>query len=239
MTEPGVEDIRTGDGRLLYLVHPTTGAVGPAVLFLHWFDESPNANRTQFLDEARLLAEAGVVSLLPQLSFPWDSPPTDIDRDLARLRAELDHLKACHAMLTGVEGVDPARIAMVGHDFGAMHGTLLFGEVELGGAVLMAATPRWADWFLRFWPIDSDRFDYMRALAAVDPITGVARATCPLLFQFARNDFYIAAMTGSELFQAAPEPKQILSYDTDHAMDLEEVGRDRTAFLAETLGIPI
>ncbi|HUG08888.1 MAG TPA: hypothetical protein VMP13_08350 [Acidimicrobiia bacterium] len=115
-----VEDVRTEDGHELYLVRPDATADGAAVLYLHWFDEAPSANRTQYLEEATRLAEVGVVSLLPQLSFPWHSAPTDTDRDLGRIKSELEFLHAAHAVLSDTEGVDNNRIAVVGHDFGAM-----------------------------------------------------------------------------------------------------------------------
>lgn len=236
VTRPTVEDITTDGENTLYLVRPTK-ANGAAVMWLHWFDESPNANRGQFLDEAGALADLGVTSVLPQLGFPWHSPPTDIESDLGRIEAEKRWLLETHATLTGTHGVDPSRIALVGHDFGAMHGMNLLGEVELAAAVLIAATPRWADWFLPFWPITTDRYDYMRALEPVDPVTTVTRAGCPLLFQFGKTDFYIAAMTGLELFSAGPEPKQMESYESGHAMDAEDIRGDRTRFLSDRLGL--
>lgn len=232
-----VEDVTVDDGPEMYLVRPEPGVEGPAgILYLHWFDESPNANRTQFLEEAKTMAQMGVVSLLPQLVFPWSSPPRDIEADLRRIDDEAASLRAATSVLSSA-GVDLRRVALVGHDFGAMHGMSLFGEIRLAGAVLIAPTPRWSDWFLTFWPIESDRYDYMRALGAVDPITNVARADCPLLFQFGARDFYIAPMTGLELARAAPEPKQVLSYDSDHVMDLDEIQRDRLAFLDDVLGL--
>jgi hypothetical protein len=51
----------------------------------------------------------------------------------------------------------------------------LFGQVDLACAVLIAPTPRWSDRFLRFWAITSDRYNYMRALSEVDPITTAKR----------------------------------------------------------------
>ncbi|MGD2042962.1 MAG: hypothetical protein PVJ28_04870 [Acidimicrobiia bacterium] len=236
MADHHIEDVRTDDGRELYQVRPAD-PVGPAIVWLHWFDEAPNANRTQFLDEATRLADVGVVSLLPQLNFPWHAPPRDTETDLARIREEKSALVDIFHRLTELPGVDAGRLAMVGHDFGAMHGMVLFGDVELAGAVLVAPTPRWADWFLRFWPVASDRHDYMRALEAVDPVTTVARADCPLLFQFGESDFYIAAMSGLELFQAAPEPKRLLTYQTGHAMEEGQIDLDRLSFLREVLGI--
>lgn len=231
-----MEDLRTEGDREFYLVRPASPS-GPAVLWLHWFDEAPNANRTQFLAEARQLADAGVVSLLPQLEFPWKSAPRDLESDRSRIAVETAALGGALRTLADVPGVDPARLALVGHDFGAMHGMVLFGDVELAGAVLIAPTPRWSDWFLRFWPVESDRYDYMRALEPVDPVTVVGRANSPLLFQFGESDFYIAAMSGLELFQAAPEPKRLLTYPTGHAMEDGEITQDRLSFLREVLGI--
>ena len=236
MILPTVEDVGAGEGGEFYLVRPER-PVGAAVMWLHWFDESPTANRSQFLDEAKSLADRGVTSILPQLHFPWQSPPTDIQSDLASIEAEKSRLRSLFQTLQTTDGVDPTRIAMVGHDFGAMHGMALFGEVELAASVLIAATPRWSDWFLTFWPIASDRYDYMRALDPMDPITTVTRADCPLLFQVGKTDFYIAAMTGLELSSAAPEPKRLLSYDAGHDMILDEIRRDRSDFLVEVLGL--
>lgn len=101
-------------------MRPDARADGAAVLYLHWFDEAPNANRTQYLEEVTRLAEVGVVSLLPQLTFPWHSVPTDTDRDLGRIKSEREFLHAAHVVLSDTKGVDANRIAVVGHDFGAM-----------------------------------------------------------------------------------------------------------------------
>jgi dienelactone hydrolase len=61
-----------------------------------------------------------VTSLLPQGRFPWTIDPTgsaadigEIEREVARLRAGLD-------LLAARPEVDPARLAVVGHDFGGM-----------------------------------------------------------------------------------------------------------------------
>ncbi|MEX2133448.1 MAG: dienelactone hydrolase family protein [Acidimicrobiia bacterium] len=220
-----------------FLARPSGPANGSGVLFLHWFDEAPNANRTQFLAEAAELAERGAVSLLPQLMFPWTSPPESATADIEQLEAERLALLAAVEHLQTREEVDPGRIAIVGHDFGAMHGVLLAAEINPACVVMIAPTPRWADWFLRFWPIEGDRFDYMRSLAPFDPITAVKGVSSPVLFQFGRHDFYISAMAGTELFGAANEPKLMTPYDTDHSMEVPEAKTERLAFLTEHLGI--
>jgi pimeloyl-ACP methyl ester carboxylesterase len=234
-----IHDIRTPADAEAYLVEPIDGGRGAGLLFLHWFDtEAPDGNRTQFVDEAVGLArQHGAVSLLPQGRFPWKGHPTDAGADASRIRAEVEAHRAALDMLVGRPDVDAGRIGMIGHDFGAMHGTLLAADdPRIRAAVLIAATPRWADWFLPFWPIEGDRFDYLRALSPLDPIELVGSiAPRPVCFQFARNDFFIAPMTGLELQRAAGEPSEMHAYDADHGMRDPQARADREAFLRRIL----
>ncbi len=234
-----VSDVRVGNRVDAHLVEPTDGGRGAAILFLHWFvTEAPDGNRTQFLDEAAALArDHGVVSLLPQGRFPWAADPVDADSDAARIRSELEVNRACVDLLAARPDVDAARIALVGHDFGAMHGALLAArDARIAAVVMIAATPRWADWFLPFWRIAGDRHHYMRALAPLDPIANVAAiAPRPVCFQFARNDFFIAGMTGRELERAAGDPKELHAYDTDHSVRDPQAEADRVEFLRRIL----
>jgi len=132
------------------------------------------------------------------------------------------------------------RLVMVGHDFGAMHGLLVMARDErFVAGIVIAPANRWADWFLRFWPITEDRIDYQRAMRPVDPIEHVGSvAPRPLLLQFARDDYFIAGMDASELFRAAGEPKRIESYEADHAMRNDRARADRREFILEQLGAP-
>lgn len=232
-------DIRFADGAEAYLVEPVGGGTGAANLFLHWFDtEAPDGNRTQFLPEAEALArDRGVVSILPQGRFPWAGAPTDAEADAARIRAEVERHRAALDVLAERPDVEAGRIGLVGHDFGAMHGTILAAEdPRLAAVVLIAATPRWGDWFLPFWPIAGDRHDYLRALAPLDPISRVGELSPrPVCFQFARGDFFIASMTGLEFHAAAGDPKELHAYEADHGVRVPEARIDRLAFLAEHL----
>jgi hypothetical protein len=102
---------------------------------------------------------------------------------------------------------------------------------------LIAAVPRWADWFLPFWAIDEDRIDYLAAMRAVDPIEHVGLATpAKLLFQFARCDFFIAPMTGLEFRRAVGEDAELKAYEeVGHDMEVADARTDRTAFLERVL----
>jgi pimeloyl-ACP methyl ester carboxylesterase len=236
-----VEDVRVAADGEAFLVEPLGGGRGPAILFLHWFDtEAPDGDRTQFLAEAEGLArDSGVVSVLPQGRFPWAENRTDAAADEVRIHAEVERHRAALDMLAARPDVDASRIALVGHDFGAMHGTLLAADdPRIAAVVLIAATPRWGDWFLPFWPIAGDRHDYLRALAPLDPITRVDELSPrPVCFQFARSDFFIASMTGLEFHGAAGDPKELHAYEADHGMRVVEARADRRAFLAAHIGL--
>jgi pimeloyl-ACP methyl ester carboxylesterase len=247
-TEPPIErdgarihDLRLEARTEAYLVEPMDGGRGAAILFLHWFDtEAPDGNRTQFLDEAVDLArDHGVVSLLPQGSFPWSEAPTDAEADSRRVRAEVAGHRGAVDLLAARDDVEEGRIGLVGHDFGAMHGIVLAAEDQrIATMVAIAATPRWGDWFLPFWPIDGDRWDYLRAMHSLDPVTRIGDlAPRPVCLQFAKGDFYIADMSGLELHRAAGEPKELHAYPADHAVRHPQARIDRTDFLVRTLAL--
>lgn len=237
-----VRDIRfdgpNGDAIEAYLVEPEVvdaRTPRPGLLFAHWFDtEAPNGNRTEFLDEAVDWARRHrAAAILPQLTFPWAGDPTGSAADGARIVAEVTRLRRCLDLLAARPGVDAGRIGVVGHDFGGMHAILL-GTVDRRPAcyVLIAAVPRWGDWFLPFWVIEEDRIDYLRAMRAFDPIEHVGKvAPAKVLFQFSKQDFYIAAMTGLEFRRAAGEGAEMKAYEAEHEMTGPDALVDRTAFL--------
>ncbi len=218
----------------LDVVSPSASIRG-GVLFLHWFDpQADDGNRTQFRAEAERLGSEGVVSAMPQLVFPWSVDPVGSSADSRQIESEIDLLAAC---VDELEGRGAERIVMVGHDFGAMHGALLMArDPRIVSGVLIAPANRWADWFLRFWPIEEDRIDYMRALRVLDPIEHIASiAPRPLLMQFANDDYFIAGMDASELYNAAGEPKRIERYEADHAMRSDHAVAHRHDFILEQL----
>ena len=243
-----VRDIRlespTGEPIEAYLVEPDVvdaRTARPGLLFAHWFDtEAPNGNRTEFVDEAVDWARRHrAAAILPQLAFPWASDPTGSRIDGERIVDEVTRLRRCLDLLATRPAVDGARIGVVGHDFGGMHAILL-GTVDRRpiAYVLIAAVPRWGDWFLPFWVIDEDRIDYLRAMRPFDPIEHVGKVSpARVLLQFGKQDFYIAPMTGLEFKRAGGEGTELKTYEAEHDMAVADALADRTAFLEEALRI--
>ncbi len=236
-----VTDVVLGSGDAAveaYVVEPAAGEPRAGILFLHWLGEH-RSDRSQFLAEARAFAALGVRCVLPAGRLPWVPDPVDAETDSANIELEQRRLGAAlDVLIAGLPQGAP--VALVGHDFGAMHGLLLAARRPVFAAVvLIAATPRWGDWFLRFWNIQGDRFDYLRALAPLDPIEAARGLTAPTLWQFSSRDFFIAPMSAVELSRAAPVDGEpfIEWYAADHAMRSSKARAARKRFLTTTLGL--
>jgi pimeloyl-ACP methyl ester carboxylesterase len=226
-----------GDARVeASVVEPADGRVRAGILFLHWLGEL-HSDRTQFLSEARAYAELGVRSVLPAGRLPWVPDPVDTETDVANIELEQRRLAAALDRLR--EGLaKDTPLALVGHDFGAMHGLVLASrKPRFQAAVLIAATPRWADWFLRFWKVEGDRFEYQRRLSPYDPITAARDLRAATLWQFSNRDFFIAPMSAIELARAAPGEPVIEWYTADHAMRSAKARASRAAFLGRELDV--
>lgn len=251
LTSANIDDIEYDGGAgapgpvTAYLIRPPAPAPGPrscaGIIFWHWLDtEAPDGDRTQFRDEAASLAARGVVSLLPQGRFPWTDAPTGSSADIARIGQEVARLRAGLDLLAARPEVDAERIAVVGHDFGGMLAILAAADDErVRSLVVIAATPRWSDWFLPFWPIEEDRLTYLRASAPLDPIDQIALvAPRPILLQYGQRDFYIAVMAAYGLRRAAAnDAAELKLYDAEHDLRHPDARPDRLAFLERTLGL--
>lgn len=229
-----------------YLVSPAAKGPHPAVLYLHWLGDPATSNRTEFLSEARAFAPEGIVCLLidglwsDEKAFPWTGRDGAGDRQQC-VRAILECRRALDVLLSRPD-VDPRRVAVVGHDFGAMAGAQLAGiDPRVRCFVLMAGTARYHDWFFRWSGLsEAERPGYIAAMAPVDPATLVAAAhgAC-FLFQFSRDrDEWVPRKEAQELYDAAAGAKQIRWYDTDHSMRNPEADQDRRAWLREQLLSP-
>jgi dienelactone hydrolase len=238
-----VENTTYADGVAAWLVRPNeaAGAVPPyaGVVAWHWFSQEPLGDRNQFLDEAREFAQHGVVSLLPQGRFPWFEDPTGSAHDIAAIEGEVGRFVAGLDFVAALPEVDGTRLAVAGHDFGAMLASIVAArETRVRTAVLIAPTPRWGDWFLPFWEITEPRGPYLQALEPLDPQAQMASiAPRPVLLQLAERDYFVPLMAGFELRRASggSHALDVRQYDADHEMAVDEARRDRLAFLAGRL----
>ena len=231
-----------------YVVRPEGGA-GPfaGVLFVHWFEPgNPTSNRTQYLDEARALAKRGAVSLL--VSTFWS--------DAARYRArrwqddfqnsvnQAKELRRALDVLLVQPGVDPKRVGFVGHDYGAMFGAIVAGvDPRPKAYVLIAGTSRFPSWYLfgsaSGVPQGEDLERFKAQLAPIDPIEAIRTAKAPIFLQFGEADQYTPRADFVAFYAAAPEPKRLATYPSDHPMEAAIIRFDRMVWLTEQLGLPV
>jgi pimeloyl-ACP methyl ester carboxylesterase len=246
-TRPGVvvHDItyRVGgsDPVSAYLVTPTVTGPHPAALFLHWLDTPRDSTRQEFLHEAIALASGRrhVVSLLPQLVFPYTHFPVGDARDRTSIVDQAVQLRRGIDLLDDRPDVDQHRVAVVGHDYGAMYASLL-GVVDrwrVHALVLMAADATWANWFLTFFldlPVDQVAA-YTAALAPLDPRRALPHEPATLLLQYAADDFFIPATVRAQIFAAAGPAAMTRTYDSDHSLLIPAARDDRDRFLTAAL----
>ena len=229
-----------------FIVRPEkTPADCAGILFIHWFaPPDPTSNRTQFLDEAKSLARRGVVSVLP--STFWSSSEryrarmwqTDYENSVDQWM----RLKRAFQVLRTQKCVNPARLAIVGHDYGAMFGALVAAdEPAVKAAVLIAGVPKFSSWY-EFGsstgvPQGDELVKYREALAKIDPGPAMSRFKGASLFQFGTKDKYTPKDQYEAFFAMASGAKEMKTYDAAHDMSLAQIRADRTEWLMKQLGV--
>jgi dienelactone hydrolase len=210
------------------------------VVFFHWLGEK-KSDRTEFVDDAVDLARLGTVCLLIQGFFPWSEAPIDGQTDRQRIIDQTIEVRRAVDLLLLQPGVDPTRIGVVGHDYGAMYCAITAGvEHRAKAYVLMAGTGSFADWSLKYWKRTAKNGEqaYREAVKPLAPAEFVKLAApASLLFQFSNKDKYISRAEAESFFQAASEPKTVKWYDVDHQLEGDSVSRDRADWLSKQLGL--
>jgi dienelactone hydrolase len=229
-----------GYRRMAELIRPEEGRLYPAILYLHWYEpESPDSNRSQFVNEAREMAKRGAACLL--IETMWSDPDffpkrTQEDDPQISIQQVVDIRRAIDFLLAQ-PGINSTRCALVGHDFGGMYGVLA-GALDKRPThyVIMAATPRFPDWYLYAPKLEGQaREDFIRQMAEIDPITHVkSLSPASLLFQFATDDFHVPQERAKEFFTAAGEPKEIRWYQAGHGLNGTAL-RERVEWLINAL----
>ena len=229
-----VEEATLADQPSALLVRPAdSSTTGPAVLWLHWLGHN-RGDRTQFLPEALKLAQRGVVSLLPQGVFPWLEDPRGDEADLAAVTAQAGRTRAAYDHLASLPGVDPERIAVAAHDYGAMFG-LTLRDVPVHAMVIAAPDATWGHWFRKYWLDDADLGNgYAEQFTAFDPLVGVALRQDRLLMQWAEKDEYVEPGVSDLFAAAAPRAVSTVHARYDHQLGDRAVA-ERLEFLERAL----
>ena len=213
-----------------------------AVLYLHWYEShAHNSNRSQFVEEAKEMAKAGVVCLL--METLWSDLDFFIKRtqseDMQNSIEEVANIRRAMDLLLSQPNVDAKRFAYVGHDFGGKYGVLA-GSLDQRPShyVVMAATPRFPDWYLYLPKLEGEvREAFIRQMSEIDPIMHVANLfPAPVFFQFGTDDPHVSKECAEEFFAAARQPKEMKWYECGHGLN-EESARERIAWMKEKLGL--
>jgi len=108
--------------------------------------------------------------------------------------------------------------------------------------VLIAGTARFADWYLfgsaSGVPTGEALESYRAQLARIEPVNVIGRTKAALFFQLGEQDRFTPREDFIALYMAAPGTKRIATYPSEHPMSAEIIRLDRSAWLAEQLGLP-
>ncbi len=208
------------------------------ILFLHWLGQI-HSDRTEFLAEATELAPRGAVSLLPQGVFPYSANPVGTRQDVTAIKKQLAVFRAALNWLIARRYVDRSRIAVVGHDYGAMYGALLANsDSRVHAAVLATPDATWGHWFVKYWlgftGKRAARYDAL--FTSLQPVRYVSRLGNRELFQWAGQDIFVSASVRKQFAKGAPQAQVDLYPTSDHQLT-DTALADRDAFLARELGL--
>ena len=231
-----------GYRRVAEMYQPEGDGSYPASLYVHWYEpESLSSHRSQFEEEAKELAKSGAVCM--SIETLWSDRDFFLKRtqaeDIQNSVEEIVNIRRAMDLLLSQPNVDAKRFAYVGHDFGGMYGVLA-GSLDGRPThyVVMAATPRFPDWYLYLPKLEGDaREAFIRQMAEIDPIVHVPNLSpAHVFFQFAMDDFHAPKERAEEFFAAANDPKEMKWYESGHGLN-EDATRDRKAWLREKLDL--
>jgi dienelactone hydrolase len=232
-----------------YLVVPKGDGPFAGLVFGHW----GLGLRSEFLPEALMYAEAGVISLLPD--YPWsrtgewrknvdDIEHPENDRD-AYIQAVID-LRRGIDLLLSVPNVDSKRIGYVGHSYGAQWGAVLsatdkrlktcvlIGGVAAGADIWESPDPDLVAYKSKVPPETLKK--YIEVTSVLDAIRYVPYAApTSLLLQFGRYERYFDEASMKRYEKASSEPKKVFWYDTGHELNDIQALVDRALWLQKNL----
>jgi hypothetical protein len=212
---------------------------GAGILWVHWLGDPVTTNRTEFIADARALAALGATSLLVDATWSqpnWFERGRSPTTDACNVRPQVIALRRALDLLA-TQSTDPARIAYVGHDFGAMYGSLLLAvDPRPSRAVLMTPALSFWEWFL-LGATPADPGAYVTAMSPFDlPVWLVHSHASATLLQFGRHDAYVSEATAGVIGSLVrARGRTVKSYDSDHSLRVAAATDDRRAWLVRQL----
>lgn len=235
------EGMARADDVSAYLVVPQGNGPYPAVIWGHWMMQGSSLrNRDEFLKEALVLANSGVVSLLidtPMVRpgyketsmkddpLGWAQQESEDERqDIVDLRRGVD-------LLISRRQVDRHRIAYVGHSFSAHAGAILAGvEPRICCFVLMAGSYSDEEELRNATSGDALKWkqqvgdekvqQYIREYAWDDPANFLGHTDGKSIFlQFASGDHVSREQAQKWLDKFNAKDKKMEFYDAPHALN--------------------
>jgi dienelactone hydrolase len=238
-----------GGAIIAYLVVPSGKGPFPAVIYGHWcMPGSEKKNRTEFLDEAVVLARSGVISLLPdhvsvRPGFVGDNTPLNEQQIAVEVQQDVN-LRRGADLLFARKDVDPKRLAYVGHSCDATAGGFLSGiDKRFKAFVIMAGdlsddVDRKTKLFQTYREkVGPEKFDaFATKYFWMDAGKYVSHAApASMLLQYATDEPFLTGEIAKQYLEIVSEPKKLKIYQAPHALNAEATA-DRIAFLVEQLG---
>ena len=235
-----------------YLIVPPGPGPFPAVIYGHWcMPGSDKKNRTEFLDEALVLAHSGVIALLPDHvivhpGFVEDNSPLNEQQIDVEVQQDVN-LRRGADLLSARKDVDPRRLAYVGHSCDASAGAFLSGiDKRFKAFVIMAGdlsfevdkkTKAFQEYRQKVGP---EKFDAFAAKYSwQDEGKYVSHAAPAAMFlQYATDEPFMNGEVAKQYLEIVSEPKKLKIYDAPHALNADAT-RDRIAFLSEQLSFKL
>lgn len=234
-----------------YLIVPTGSGPFPALIYGHWcMPGSEKKNRTEFLDEAIVLAHSGVISLLPDHvivhpGFVPDNTPLNEQQIAVEVQQDIN-LRRAADLLVARRDVDPKRLAYAGHSCDATAGGFLSGiDKRFQAFVIMAGdlsdeVDRKTKTIQEYREkVGTEKFDAFAAKYSwMDAGKYISHAAPAAMFlQYANDEPFLNGDLAKQYFEIVSNPKRLKIYEAPHALNAEAT-RDRIAFLAEQLSFP-
>jgi dipeptidyl aminopeptidase/acylaminoacyl peptidase len=230
------------DGKKIqaYVVRPLTNSKQAAILYVHWLDaNTKDSNRTQFLEEAKIMAAKGVSSLL--ISTFWSIPggyyfERRWQDDYQNTLHQLKDLQHAVEILKSIPNLDTNNLHFVGHDYGATFGAMLLGiDQSFNSAVLMAGIADISDWYVygsgSGVPQANELDNFKQQFHSVNPHQLIQYSNAKILFQYAKKDFFISSKQAEALYTKAAKGAEVKFYDSDHSLKVNETKLDRIDWL--------